>query len=51
MSANASCEQAKNNNTAQVVNEILDDRTKFISTYGWDEKAFNAPREGTPNPC
>ncbi|KAB5575793.1 hypothetical protein GE09DRAFT_1053294 [Coniochaeta sp. 2T2.1] len=46
----ASALKAKNNNVTQVVNEILDDRTRFISTYGWDEKAFNAPREGTPNP-
>jgi len=46
--------QAKNNNLDQVVNEIFDDRTKFISTYGWDDNAFSAPREGTPNsqiPC
>lgn len=51
----ASCAaQAKNNNLDQVVNEIFDDKTKFISTYGWDEHAFSAPREGTPNsqiPC
>jgi hypothetical protein len=46
--------QAKNNSLDQVVNEIFDDRTKFISTYGWDDNAFAAPRDGSPNsqiPC